>query len=148
MRIPPPVFVVVGLAAIGFLASRDGVSSAPEPILRWLGSLVIVSGLALDLCAIIGFSRASTTVNPLRPELASSLVTSGLYAFTRNPMYLGMALILIGASIAAQVFAGFAVVALFVAIITQYQIKPEEAAMRQLFGDEFDAYCHKVRRWL
>lgn len=114
----------------------------------WLALLVVLAGAAVCLAGVASFSRARTTVNPLKPESASSLVVAGIYRHTRNPMYLGFAIILLGWC----VFLGSALavlgVAAFVLYIGRFQIRPEERALRELFGAEFDAFCGRVRRWV
>ncbi|MGC4009559.1 MAG: isoprenylcysteine carboxylmethyltransferase family protein [Pseudomonas sp.] len=142
-RIPPPlVAIITGL--LMWLAVRP--ITAPAAV--WLALLVALGGVAVCLAGVASFRRARTTVNPLKPESASSLVVSGIYRHTRNPMYLGFAIVLLGWC----VFLGSALavvgVALFVLYIGRFQIHPEERALRELFGAEFDAFCGRVRRWV
>ena len=94
------------------------------------------------------FRRARTTVNPLKPESASALVISGIYRHTRNPMYLGFAIILLGWCVLLGSAWAVLGVAGFVLYIGRFQIRPEERALRELFGAEFDAFCSRVRRWV
>ena len=106
--------------------------------------------LGVIACAlgILEFKRAKTTVNPTKPESSSSLVRSGIYRHTRNPMYLGFLLILVGwATLTANILA-FLVLPVFVLYMNRFQIKPEERALTLIFGDEFKAYCSTVRRWI
>jgi protein-S-isoprenylcysteine O-methyltransferase Ste14 len=109
---------------------------------------LIAAGLGVIAVSIVQFNRARTTVNPLQPQAASALVSGGVFRITRNPMYLGMALVLA----ACTVWLGNAACALllagFVAYITRFQIAPEERALRAHFGAEFDAYARRVRRWV
>ena len=91
---------------------------------------------------------SGTTVDPLRPARASGLVTSGPNRVTRNPMYVGMAGALVAHALIRGGWATVLPVAAFVAVIDRVQIRPEEAALRELFGEEYDAYCRRVRRWL
>jgi len=143
-RIPPPlVAIITGL--LMWLAVRP---MAPLGGRLWLALLVVLAGAAVCLAGVASFRRARTTVNPLKPESASSLVIAGIYRHTRNPMYLGFAIILLGWC----VFLGSALavigVAGFVLYIGRFQIRPEERALRELFGAEFDAFCARVRRWV
>ena len=143
-RIPPPlVAVIIGL--LMWLAVRPVPPLGNRP---WLALLVVLAGAAVCLAGVASFRRARTTVNPLKPETASALVVAGIYRYTRNPMYLGFAIILLGWC----VFLGSAMavigVALFVLFIGRFQIHPEERALRELFGAEFDAFCARVRRWV
>jgi protein-S-isoprenylcysteine O-methyltransferase Ste14 len=113
-----------------------------------LGAASAAIGLALAAMAVVRFRRRETTVWPFSPERASTLVVDGVLGRTRNPMYLGMALVLAGWGLLLSNFAALALVALFVLWLDRFQIRPEERALRQRFGDEFDRYAAKVRRWL
>jgi protein-S-isoprenylcysteine O-methyltransferase Ste14 len=96
----------------------------------------------------VAFRRAQTTITPLKPETASSLVSTGIYGFTRNPMYLGLLTVLIGWAVyLAAPFALFGPL-FFWLYIGRFQIVPEERALSALFGDRFTQYTAKVRRWL
>jgi len=105
-------------------------------------------GLLLALIAVAGFVSRKTTVNPHKPEKTSALVTDGVYAFTRNPMYLELVLIAAGAALMQAAPLGLAFALLAGWYITEFQIKPEEAALRDIFGDEFETYSKRVRRWI
>ena len=87
-------------------------------------------------------------VNPMKPNETSKLVTDGFFKITRNPMYLGMLLFLLGLSIYNGLIVGLIFLPLFVGYITYFQIIPEENAMLELFGEEFKVYMKKVRRWI
>ena len=113
-----------------------------------IAGIFIAVALGIGVIALIGFRRAKTTVNPLSPEQASALVTGGIYRWTRNPMYLGMLLLLVGWACILSNWAALAILPLFVIYLNRFQIAPEERALRARFGDEFDNYCRKVRRWL
>jgi|TARA_R110000824_G_scaffold149230_1_gene319333 protein-S-isoprenylcysteine O-methyltransferase Ste14 len=119
-----------------------------SPLSVYAGYGFILSGAILLTLAVLAFVRARTTVNPLAPEQAQALVTTGLYRFTRNPMYLAMAFILIGGTLALSNIAALAAPAIFVGAITMLQIKPEERALQSVFGDEFSTYRNQTRRWL
>ena len=94
------------------------------------------------------FRRSGTTDDPFRPERASVLVTSGMNAVTRNPMYVGMAGLLVAHAVRRGSWASLAPVAAFVAVVDRYQVRFEEAALRVRFGDDYEAYCAAVPRWL
>ena len=113
-----------------------------------LAGIFVIVSLGIGVEALIGFRRAKTTVNPLRPDQASALVTGGIYRWTRNPMYLGMLLLLIGWACILSNGAALAILPLFVIYMNRFQIGPEERALRARFGAEFDNYCRNVRRWL
>lgn len=109
---------------------------------------VAATGVALNLLPKLAFRRAGTTVNPLRPQAASALVTHGVYRHTRNPMYLGQALVLLGAMLYLQDLRALLAVPLFVVYITRLQILPEERMLSARFPDAYAAFCRRVRRWL
>ena len=93
------------------------------------------------------FHRAHTTFNPFRPETASALVTSGVFAWTRNPMYLGLSLLLFGWAIKLGTLSPFAGPLLFLPLIQYVQIRPEEQALQRRFGGDYERYCQGVNRW-
>lgn len=105
-------------------------------------------GLGVILAGVIAFKRHQTTVNPVSPQDSSSLVTSSIYRFTRNPMYLGFALLLLAWTIWLQDLFLLVLVGVFIQYLTHLQIIPEERMLNQLFGQQFQAYCQKVRRWI
>ena len=115
---------------------------------NWLASSLAIVGMALVIMGILAFKKAQTTVNPHTPEKSASLVTNGVYKYTRNPMYLGMLLILLGWAFYLSNFAALFVLPIFVIYMSRFQIQPEERFMMQKFGDEYRAYVVKVRRWL
>lgn len=113
------------------------------------GALVLAgAGACFDLAGLRAFRKAHTTINPLRPDRAAAVVTTGVYRVTRNPMYLGLVLILLG--LALYLASPWAVLGppVFVAYITRYQIQPEERVLAAHFGAPYTAYCAQVRRWL
>lgn len=100
------------------------------------------------IAGVVSFRRARTTVDPRKPDTASSLVTSGIYRITRNPMYVGFAILLLAWAInLASAWSLFGVAG-FVYFIDRLQVAPEERALTVLFGAEFNEYKAKVRRWL
>ncbi len=119
----------------------------PEP---WnqLGWCVIAIAPVTPIAAMIQFRRAQTTVNPHTPESTTALVTSGVYAWTRNPMYVGLSVLLLGWAIELGALSAFLGPLLFVPLIQHVQIRPEEHALRVLFGRDYDQYCRRVNRWL
>ena len=139
-RIPPPVVGVLLAVGMWWLARMFPGPSFPLGLRIALATVLALGGLAFLIPATRAFLGARTTVNPL--------VVAGAYRFTRNPMYVGFALLLL--AWAAGLAAAIAVLGpvLFVAYLTRFQILPEERALRARFGDAFDAYCRRVRRWL
>jgi protein-S-isoprenylcysteine O-methyltransferase Ste14 len=109
---------------------------------------VAAVGVSLDAIALFHFLRSRTTVNPLKPASASALVTGGIYRLTRNPMYLGLATLLLAWAIYLGNLAALAGVPLFILYMNRFQIAPEERALEARFGAEYIAYRTRVRRWL
>ncbi|WP_401737492.1 methyltransferase family protein [Stenotrophomonas pavanii] len=147
-RIPPPV-VMLACAMAGLAASAWGSPwTWPMAFPVLVPAAVAATGVALNLLPKLAFRRAGTTVNPLRPQAASALVTHGVYRHTRNPMYLGQALVLLGAMLYLQDLRALLAVPLFVVYITRLQILPEERMLSARFPDAYAAFCRRVRRWL
>ncbi|MGL4324794.1 MAG: methyltransferase family protein [Beijerinckiaceae bacterium] len=113
-----------------------------------LAVIIALTGLAIEAAALWRFVVARTTVHPMRPARSSALVTSGLYRFSRNPMYVGQALLLAAFTLWLGHWAGMVAVPAFVAYITRFQIMPEERVLAAKFPQEFAAYRAQVRRWL
>ena len=148
LKIPPPV---VGLltAALMYGVSRALPEAAIAIPLRVVWAVVLAAaGLAIDLSALLAFRRHRTTVNPLSPQRASRIVTSGVYHFTRNPMYLGMLLLLTAWAVVQGNAAAFLGLPLFVLYITAFQIQPEERVLSAQFGAPYLQYLQQVRRWI
>lgn len=116
---------------------------------RWpLATALVITGLLCEVLPSLRFSRASTTVNPLRPQNSSRLVVEGLNRYSRNPMYLGQqALLFAWAAMLAHPLSAL-LTPLFALYITRFQIVPEERALAAHFGAEYEAYRARVRRWI
>lgn len=142
----PPVWLVLGLITIFILDQYFPFARFTGNAAMGAGSGAIVVGLLLLVLAGGSFRQADTDMIPFRDVRA--LVTDGVYRFTRNPMYLGMALILLGVACTTGILSGLGVPLLFMAIIEVRFIRPEEALLREQFGEEFEVYCRRVRRWL
>lgn len=148
-KIPPPV---VGLTC----AALAWALAAWAPALAWpalpgrtaLAGVLALAGVALDVWGLWTFRRQRTTVNPLAPQRASAVVRTGPYRFTRNPMYLGMALLLLAWCAWLAHPLALVAVGLFIGFITRFQIQPEERALREKFGAPYGAYLTQVRRWI
>lgn len=147
-RIPPPVLLIVTGAIMTLIARSNFALPADVPYSLVIALFFAAVGFLIDLLSLRQFRRAQTTVNPLNPEKATSLVQTGVFSYSRNPMYVGLVLILFGWAIWLGAASNLGVLALFVIVITEWQIKPEEAALRTLFGQEYDDYRQLVRRWI
>ena len=145
-KIPPPIVTLFFGLCIYF--SRDCFFSYEYKLLDTLSYMCYLIGLFILILAVNSFKKHSTTVNPIKIENASSLVTSGVFEYSRNPMYLGMVMILFGLAVMLNLVGGILFVVLFMIYITKFQIRPEEEVMERLFGEDFIKYKHKVRMWL
>ena len=148
LKIPPPVVAATMLAAMWLLSRTlprfDALGQARVAVAIGLAVL----GVAVAGAGAIEFKRARTTVDPRRPAEASSLVTSGVYRMTRNPMYLGLTLVLLGWAALLSSPATLAGPAAFIAYMSRFQIRPEERILLDKFGGEYREYMARVRRWL
>ena len=107
-----------------------------------------VMGQSISISGMMSFRRAKTTINPIKPSATTSLVTSGVYRYTRNPMYLGLSVTLMGWAVFLSNPLALLAVPPFVLYVNRLQINPEERVLSSLFGAEYAAYTEKVRRWL
>ena len=145
-KIPPPLVTLVFGMSIYF--SREMFPAIEIQYSLYLGIFLLLSGFFILVSAVRLFRKDETTVNPLSPEQATKLVTDGIFKYSRNPMYLGMAIVLSSIAVFFNLIGGIILVALFCAYITKFQILPEERAMRDLFSDDFDKYTKVTRRWI
>jgi protein-S-isoprenylcysteine O-methyltransferase Ste14 len=147
-RIPPPIVMIVTGLAMWALSWVTPTVHIPAGIRYGLVGVLLVVGIGVDGLAFFSFRRAATTINPVAIHNASALVTTGIYAFTRNPMYVGLTMLLVALSVLlsnAWVLLG---PLFFVLYTTRFQIIPEERVMQVKFGCAYDAYKARVRRWL
>lgn len=147
-RIPPPIVLTLLGIAMWALARETRAIPLDLGARIALGLGAALLGVVIAITAVRDFRRASTTVNPMKPQTTSALVTSGVFGYTRNPMYVGMACVLIGWALFLAAPWTLLGPVLFVLYITRFQIVPEERVLATMFGSEFTAYVSKVRRWL
>lgn len=145
-KIPP--YVVAAICA--FL--MKGLTYLPPvlvfPRLVVVAILLVLIGTAMGIAGLWAFRQAQTTIDPLKPEKTSHFVSNGVYRYTRNPMYVGVACFLAAWAVWLAHLLSWVGVLLFIAYITRFQIVPEERVLKQKFGAEYDSYQQKVRRWL
>ena len=147
-KIPPPIILLLSGIAAWFVARSEFAYPIVVPFALFIAVLLAAGGLLVAVTAIKQFGEAETTVNPLKPEEATALVDTGIFGRTRNPMYLGLLLVLTGWVVWLQSAGNIIVLLFFVIYITEMQIKPEEAILRKLFGQSYVDYCDRVRRWI
>lgn len=148
LKVPPLlVWIVFAGAMFGAACVAPGISFT-LPARFALALALVVLGGATALAGVVAFRSRRTTVNPLTPGASSSVVSSGIYRVSRNPMYLGFFLALAGWALYLSNAGAVLLLPAFLAYLTQYQIKPEERALLAKFGPEFAQYMARVRRWV
>jgi len=145
-KIPPPIVTLLFGLSIYF--SRGIFQAVEVKYSFYIAILLLMLGLTVLISAVRLFRKDKTTVNPLSPEQATKLVTDGIFKYSRNPMYLGMAFILGSIAVFFNLIGGIILIALFYFYITKFQIIPEERAMSNLFSQDFDKYKQITRRWI
>jgi protein-S-isoprenylcysteine O-methyltransferase Ste14 len=148
LRIPPPLVTLIVGGLMWGIAGLGPVLTAPESVRITAALVVFAAGFAIAIAGVISFRLAKTTVNPLKPDTATSLVSSGVYRVTRNPMYLGLLVALVAWALYLASPVALIGLPAFWLYITRFQIIPEERVLAKLFGDSFTAYAAKVRRWI
>lgn len=148
LKIPPPVvaaLIAIAMWGISLITPLLEVSTLFRVV---VAITIALAGGAFSFAGIRSFRRAQTTVNPMKPETASSFVSSGIYRVTRNPMYVGLLFVLV--AWAAFLSSAWALLGplVFFLYIGRFQITPEERVLSELFSTEYPAYKTMVRRWL
>jgi protein-S-isoprenylcysteine O-methyltransferase Ste14 len=148
LKIPPPLVAAAAACLMWAIAWVLPSLNLALPGRTPAAMVAALIGGLISVAGVIEFRRARTTVNPHRPGTASALVAGGIYRLTRNPMYLGLALVLLGWAIFLANPLSLAILFLFVGYMNRFQIAPEEKALESLFGEASAEYRSKVRRWL
>lgn len=148
LKIPPPVVAALAAGGMWGIAALAPLVDAPAAIRVPVAVVLALMGVALDLSGLIAFRRSKTTVNPMKPDKAAALVCSGVYRLTRNPMYVGLAFVLVAWAVYLSCAWALLGPAAFVLYMNRFQIQPEERALSALFGSRYEDYRSGVRRWL
>lgn len=148
LKIPPPLVALLLAVLMWAISTISHFASIESEVIAPLSIIFLVVGLAIDISAVISFRRADTTINPLNPEAASRLVKVGIYKQSRNPMYLGLFLLLCSWAVWLGNYFPPVVLFVFVWYMTKFQIIPEEKTLKALFPEEFESYQSQVRRWI
>ncbi|MWV16904.1 isoprenylcysteine carboxylmethyltransferase family protein [Pseudomonas sp. L-22-4S-12] len=148
LKIPPPLVLFVCGLLMWLPAYLLPGLNLELPGRLALAVLLVICGLGVAGAGVLAFRQASTTINPTRPSATSSIVSSGVYRFTRNPMYLGMLLCLGGWALFLGNPLSLLGLPLFVAYLNRMQIGPEERALGAKFGEPYAQYRSRVRRWI
>ena len=147
LKLPPPVLVLLLAIIMWWLSSFSAPPGVPFTFRLGAALAIAMVGTGIDVAAKLAFVQAKTTVNPLMPTAATAFVRSGVYRFTRNPMYLGRSLQLVAwATYLCNAF-DLVPVCFFVLYITRFQIRPEERALSSQFGGQYITYLQQAPRW-
>jgi protein-S-isoprenylcysteine O-methyltransferase Ste14 len=148
LKVPPLALVVMFALAMWLQASLTPALSFSGAWQVPLAAVLATLGGAIAGTGVLAFRRAHTTVNPTQPEGSSSVVSHGIYGYSRNPMYVGFVLLLLAvASLLGNVLA-LLWIPLFIAYMNRYQIGPEERVLQANFGTDYSTYLARVRRWI
>lgn len=148
LKIPPVVQALVIAAAMWALAMAFPALAVSLPFAISLAAGCIAAGSTVAFLGVLEFKKAQTTIDPRFPDKSARLVVDGVYKISRNPMYLGILLVLLGWAFYLMNYLTFLPLPVFVTYITRFQIQPEERSMLLNFGDEFEIYSARVRRWV
>lgn len=148
LKIPPVIQVAIVAFAMWLLSVAFPAMNSPGGTTTALAVSFVVIGLIIVALGVLEFRKADTTVDPRYPDKSSQLVESGIYRISRNPMYLGFLLMLFGWALYLMNYLAFLLLPLFMVYMNRFQIQPEEQYMLHKFGDKFDGYSARVRRWI
>lgn len=146
-KIPPVVLLALHLGVAALLALLPG-PKLPQNIAFGCALGLLVSASVIGLLAVIHFAQAKTSLNPMQPEKATALVAHGVFAWSRNPMYLAMALVLVAGIAFFQTLLSLLLLPSFIGLMNNLQIHPEETVLQEKFGSDYRDYCDRVRRWV
>lgn len=147
-KVPPPIVLLLVGAAM-WATAHYAPAAQPRPQWRlFIAGALFAFGLAVSVLGLTAFRRARTTVNPITPEAASSIVSAGIYSYTRNPMYVGLTSILLGWAVWLWVPWVALGPLVFILYIARFQIIPEERVLTAKFGRDYLEYSQRVRRWI
>lgn len=144
-KVLPPVYFLATLFLMACLYFTLPLRILLPPM-TYIGAILIILGIIIDICSVIAFAKAGTPIKPF--TVSKQLVTQGLYKFTRNPMYLGMVFILLGSAVLMGGITPILLIPLFIWIIQRNFIRHEEKMLEEIFGDNYLVYKNKVRRWI
>ena len=146
IKIPPPLIVLVLIISIYFSSKKIDLINIPLQL--EISIFILSAGILIFVNPVLQFIKSKTTVNPIQFEEVNKLVTSGIFKYSRNPMYLGMLMIVLSTSIFYLNIYSILTPLLFILWINKFQIKREEEFLTEKFGDEYLSYKKKTRRWI
>ncbi|RJX72952.1 isoprenylcysteine carboxylmethyltransferase family protein [Vibrio sinensis] len=147
-KIPPVAVFIVMVVIINYLSRCIHLADLPLPLPGVVFGLCFLLAGGIGIAGVYEFRKADTTVNPVTVDKATSVVDSGIFSYTRNPMYLALFLLLFGYAYWHQNLLGLVISFGFIVYMNRFQIQPEEQALERLFGEEYLDYKQRVRRWI
>lgn len=148
LKVPPVALSLLFLALMAGGSYFMPLIEVNFPYQHMIAFDLVSIGVIIAIMAVLSFSQNNTTVNPTTPDKTSSIVAHGIYKFSRNPMYLGMLLALMGFVVYFGSLSSLLLLPLFVLYMNQFQIKPEERFLAEKFGEQYLEYKQRVRRWI
>lgn len=148
LRVPPIAVFLLVILLMYLLKELTPSFTITVPFVEFVvAGITLLSGY-IGIAGLYEFRKVKTTINPVKPENASTVVNTGIFAYTRNPMYVALLLLIIALGLWWQHLGVIICGALFVSYMNRYQIKPEEHVLERLFGEEYLKYKNRVRRWI
>ena len=145
-KIPPPLVVLI-LVISTFFSSKK-IDLIQIPLQNLISIFILSMGILILLNPVLKFKKSKTTINPIKFKKVNKLVTSGIYKYSRNPMYLGLLMIVISSSIFYLNIYSILTPLFFYVWINRFQIKREEIFLTEKFGKEYLLYMTRTRRWI
>ena len=148
LKVPPVVLALIVATGMWGVSALFPTLSFDLPGAVWLSSCIALLGVLVAILGVLAFRTAGTTVDPRVPDQSESLVVSGVYRYSRNPMYLGVLMVPCAWGLWLGNVPALLFLPVFVLYMNRFQIVPEERFMREKFDGAFTRYCTGVRRWL
>ena len=146
IKIPPPILILILVISNYFSSKKIDLIHLPNQDL--ISIIILIIGVLILINPIVKFIKSKTTINPIKFKKVNKLITSGIYQYSRNPMYLGLLMIVISTSIFYLNIFSITTPFLFYCWINRFQIKREEIFLTEKFGKEYMLYKTKTRRWI
>ena len=148
LLIPPPIQALLSAIMMWLISRYFLQANFSLTVINVFALVFLIIAAIIIILSINKFRETKTTISPLKLNKTSSLVSNGIYRYTRNPMYLGLLLMLFSSDLFLKNFISFLILPLFILSITKNQILPEEEALENIFGEKYKNYKKKVRRWI
>tara|TARA_R110001583_G_scaffold561_14_gene5044 strand:- start:862 stop:1320 length:459 start_codon:yes stop_codon:yes gene_type:complete len=148
LKVIPPVQLIISSGLMYSLATYFPQYHFDLKVNLPIIILFILAASLIGILALYDFHKHQTTFHPHTPEKTSTVVDSGVFAYSRNPMYISLVMLLLALGVYLQNYSSFSIIPLFIWYITQFQIIPEEKMLDKLFPNDYQAYCQRVNRWI